>query len=84
MIAFLISESDVSHPETGHEALHKGAAGRWGKVGRFGNGNRPGSIGDGRMGNEKGPGGEEDVVEANAGSSSSSSPLADAASFVLR
>lgn len=85
-IAYLISESDRTRSPTGQEALHRGTAGRWGRVGRFGNGGRTGSTSDGCVSGEcsgRGPSGEEDGVEGSV-ASSSSSPLADAASFVLR
>lgn len=84
-IAYLISESDRTRSPTGHEALHRETTGRWGRVGRFGNNIRTGSSSDGRVSSEcpgRGPSGEEGLEGGVA--SSSSSPLADAASFVLR
>lgn len=78
---------DGGHPRSPTSSA-RGRAGRWGKVGRFGNsgaaigvsrGSRLSTDCSGRAGV-----GEEDGMEAGAGSVSSSSSLADAASFVYR
>lgn len=73
----------MAHPET------KGRTGRWGKVGRFGNGGVGVESSRSRLSSDtsgKGAAGEEESVsvEASVESPSSTSSLADAASFVYR
>lgn len=83
----ITSESDRARSPTASDGSHRARTGRWGRVSRFGNGSRSISDSRSRMSGDcssKGAEGEEGGQEAGVGSSSSSSSLAGAASFVYR